>query len=76
MGEFGTAIQHHLELQRRNRMLEPDMPLAQYRDGNTDQVSVAIALEDTQEWTIADDAPMLPPVEDLWSGTPAFEWGD
>ena len=22
------------------------------------------------------DAPMLPPVEELWSGTPAFEWGD
>jgi hypothetical protein len=76
VGEFGSAIQHHLELQRRNRMLEPDMPLAQYRDGHTDPVSTAIALEDTQEWTIPDDAPMLPPAEELWSGTPAFEWGD
>ena len=77
---FDLAIKDHLELQRRNRLLEPEMPLATYREGGTPAPApatrAAIALEDTQEWTIPDDAPMLPPVEDLWSGTPAFEWGD
>ena len=30
---FDLAIKDHLELQRRNRMLEAEMPLSEYRDG-------------------------------------------
>ena len=76
MSELGLAIQQHLDLQRQNRRLESEMPLEHYRDGHTDRVSTALALEDTQEWTIPDDGPLLPPVDELWSGTRAFEWGD
>ena len=44
----------------------------------------AIALEDTQEWVLPEvrtvidhePEPLFPPPEELWSGTPAFDWGD
>jgi hypothetical protein len=74
---FAVAIQDHLDLQRRNRLLEANMPLSAYRDPRA-----APALEDTQEWVMPDSPavmehePLFPPAEELWSGTPAFEWGD
>lgn len=81
---FDLAIKDHLELQRRNRMLEAEMPLSEYRDGRPTATNghVAIALEDTQEWVMPDSPavlehePLFPAAEELWSGTPAFDWGD
>jgi hypothetical protein len=85
---FDLAIKDHLELQRRNRLLEPEMPLATYREGGTPAPApatrAAIALEDTQEWVLPEvrtvidhePEPLFPPPEELWSGTPAFDWGD
>jgi hypothetical protein len=79
---FDLAIKAHLELQRRNRMLEAEMPLAAYRDGPAPAVQVAVALEDTQEWVMPESPallehePLFPPPEQLWSGVPAFDWGD
>jgi len=52
------------------------MPLASYRDPR------ATVLEDTQEWALPESPavlehePLFPPAEELWSGTPAFDWGD
>jgi hypothetical protein len=76
---FAVAIQDHLDLQRRNRLLEPDLPLDEYRDQTP-----ASVLEETQEWVMPDTPakleheaePLFPPAEELWSGTPAFDWGD
>ncbi len=76
---FAVAIQDHLDLQRRNRLLEPEMPLDGYRDP-----TVTSVLEETQEWVMPDTPaklehdvePLFPPAEDLWTGTPAFDWGD
>ena len=81
---FDLAIKDHLELQRRNRMLEAEMPLSTYRDGPPTATTghAAIVLEDTQEWVMPDypavieHEPLFPPAEELWSGTPAFDWGD
>ena len=73
---FAVAIQDHLDLQRRNRLLEAELPLATYRDPG------ATVLEDTQEWALPESPavlehePLFPPAEELWSGTPAFDWGD
>jgi hypothetical protein len=78
---FGLAIQDHLELQRRNRLLEPEMPIATYRDPGAVQQATSV-LEETQEWvmpesrTVIEHEPLFPPAEELWSGTPAFDWGD
>ncbi len=78
---FGLAIQEHLELQRRNRLLEAEMPLATYRDPSATQ-QASLVLEETQEWTLPEvrvesvNEPLFPPAEELWSGTPAFDWGD
>jgi len=77
---FALAIQDHLDLQRRNRLLEAELPLESYRD----PTRAAPALEDTQEWVMPDTPaklehdvqPLFPPAEDLWTGTPAFDWGD
>ncbi len=74
---FALAIQDHLELKRRNRRLEGEMPLAGYRDPRA-----APVLEDTQEWAmpefpaVLEHEPLFPPAEELWTGTPAFDWGD
>jgi hypothetical protein len=75
---FALAIQDHLDLQRRNRLLEPEMPLEAYRE-----VRAQLPLEDTQEWVMPDTPAVLDheerlfqPAEELWSGTPAFDWGD
>ena len=85
---FDLAIKDHLELQRRNRLLEPQMPLSTYRDGppatngHATNGHAAIALEDTQEWAMPESPamlehePLFPAAEELWSGTPAFDWGD
>jgi hypothetical protein len=84
---FGLAIQDHLALQRRNRGLEQQMPLARYREAESmppaapaplaGSVRTAVGLEDTQEWTFSGhDEPLLPPAEDIWVGPPAFDWGD
>jgi hypothetical protein len=78
---FGLAIQEHLELQRRNRLLEAEMPIATYRDPSATPQASAV-LEETQEWTLpelreaVENEPLFPPAEELWSGTPAFDWGD
>lgn len=76
---FAVAIQDHLELQRRNRLLEPEMPLSAYRD----PPRAAPVLDDTQEWAMPDSPavlehaePLFPPADELWTGTPAFDWGD
>jgi hypothetical protein len=77
---FGLAIKEHLELQRRNRLLEAEMPLERYREPGA--VAVSPVLEETQEWvmpetrTVIEHEPLFPPAEELWSGTPAFDWGD
>ena len=81
---FDFAIKEHLELQRRNRMLEAEMPLSTYREGPAPAAAyrAAVALEDTQEWVMPESPallehePLFPPPEQLWSGTPAFDWGD
>jgi hypothetical protein len=80
---FDLAIKDHLELKRRNRLLEADMPLAAYReDGAAPASRAAIALEDTQEWvlpevsTVIAHEPLFPAPEELWTGTPAFDWGN
>ncbi len=94
---FDLAIKEHMELQRRNRMLESEMPLAHYlepRSGEpgTRQLSSpepssrrhssAPVLEDTQEWVLPEAPTVMghetprPPAEDIWAGTPAFDWGD
>ncbi len=86
---FDLAIKEHLELQRRNRLLEAEMPLELYKEpGSTPAVSVSVSasvsavLEDTQEWALPEDPtvlghePLFPAAEELWAGTPAFDWGD
>ncbi len=78
---FDLAIKDHLELQRRNRLLEGEMPISAYRDP---PARPAVVLEDTQEWVMPDAPavlehdvePLFPPPEELWTGTPAFDWGD
>jgi hypothetical protein len=77
---FDLAIKDHLELKRRNRLLETEMPLAAYREPGAKRH--AVALEDTQEWVmpespaVLEHEPLLPSPEDLWTGTPTFDWGD
>lgn len=78
---FDLAIKDHLELQRRNRLLEGDMPLSSYLDPGTNG-QAAVALDDTQEWVmpespaVLEHEPLFPAAEELWSGAPAFDWGD
>jgi hypothetical protein len=78
---FAFAIQNHLELQRRNRLLEREMPLDSYREPAPRGRS-SVALEETQEWVmpespaVLEHEPLFPPPEELWSGAPAFDWGD
>jgi hypothetical protein len=77
---FALAIKEHLELQRRNRLLETELPLDRYRDGSPDGATPVP--EDTEEWVLPEAAtvlghePLLRPAEELWTGTPAFDWGD
>jgi hypothetical protein len=80
---FDLAIKEHLELQRRNRLLEAEMPLELYKEpGSAPAVSASAVLEETQEWALPEDPtvlghePLFPAAEELWSGTPAFDWGD
>ena len=84
---FGLAIRQHLELQARNRLLEGEMPIERYRTGTVSNHALFkseadAALEDTHEWSFpgevraaGDREPLFEPVEELWSGTPAFDWG-
>jgi hypothetical protein len=64
---FAFAIQDHLELQRRNRLLEGDMPLSGYRGPRTNGRANghghghAVALEDTQEWVMPDSPEWVVP---------------
>jgi hypothetical protein len=86
---FDLAIKEHLELQRRNRLLEAEMPLELYKEpGSAPAVAAPVSasasavLEETQEWALPEDPtvlghePLFPAAEELWSGTPAFDWGD
>jgi len=89
---FDLAIKEHLELQRRNRLLEAEMPLEHYKEpGSAPAASAPVSasasasasavLEETQEWALPEDPtvlghePLFPPAEELWAGTPAFDWG-
>jgi hypothetical protein len=58
---FAFAIQDHLELQRRNRLLEGDMPLSGYREPRANGRGHAVALEDTQEWVMPDSPEWVVP---------------
>ena len=58
---FAFAIQDHLELQRRNRLLEGDMPLSGYREPRSNGRSHAVVLEDTQEWAMPDSPEWVVP---------------
>jgi hypothetical protein len=80
---FGLAIKEHLELQRRNRALETEMPLEHYREGSErSSGSGTQVLESTEEWvlpearTVIGHEPRAPARDELWTGTPAFDWGD
>jgi hypothetical protein len=82
---FGLAIQEHLELQRRNSRLEDEMPIERYREPGARRAAASAGstvLEDTQEWvmpdapTVIDHEQLFPNPEELWSGTPSFDWGD
>ncbi len=77
---FGLAIKEHLELKRRNRALESELPLEHYLE--TGATAVSPLSEDTQEWvlpeasTVLGHEPRAPVADELWAGTPAFDWGD
>ena len=80
---FDLAIKEHLELQRRNRMLEAEMPLEHYKEGSErNSGGGAQVLENTEEWvlpeasTVIGHEPRAPVPDELWTGTPAFDWGD
>jgi hypothetical protein len=80
---FGLAIKEHLELKRRNRALEPEMPLEHYLDGSERSSGGATqVLENTEEWVLPEARTVMgheqpaPAPEELWTGTPAFDWGD
>jgi hypothetical protein len=86
---FGLAIKEHLELKRRNSALETEMPLEDYRErserspGGGTQV-----LENTEEWVLPEARTVIgheqsaraqvsaQVADELWTGTPAFDWGD
>ena len=77
---FGLAIKEHLELQRRNRLLEAEMPLEHYRESGP-VAAASPVLEETQEWvmpevrTVIEHEPLFPAADELWAGQPAFDWG-
>jgi hypothetical protein len=80
---FDLAIKEHLELQRRNRMLETEMPLEHYRaESEPSSGGGTQVLENTEEWvlpearTVIGHEPPAPAAVELWTGTPAFDWGD
>jgi hypothetical protein len=80
---FDLAIKEHLELKRRNRALEPEMPLEHYLDGSERSSGGATqVLENTEEWVLPEARTVMgheqpaPAPEELWTGTPAFDWGD
>jgi hypothetical protein len=85
---FDDVIKQHLELQRRNSKLEPEMPIANYVgqgpvfDGEVAERGAAF---DTAEWKgrrgrsgrDRDKAEtFLESLEDVWSSGPVFDWGD
>ena len=83
MTSFSDAINHHLELRRRNASLEPQLPLDRYRSQETSNHSLfrpeaEARLEDTQEFV--PDWPTLGERDavDTWlvREAPAFDWGD
>jgi hypothetical protein len=80
---FGLAIKEHLELKRRNRMLEPEMPLEGYREGSTRSSGGGTqVLESLEEWVLPQERTVIgherptPAADELWTGTPVFDWGD
>jgi hypothetical protein len=83
VSSFSDAINHHLELQRRNASLEAQLPLDRYRSGDTSNHSLfrpeaEARLDETQEFV--PDWPTLAEHDalDTWlvSEAPAFDWGD
>ncbi len=89
MGEsFDDVIKEHLELQRRNSRLEPEMPLTDYVGaGPVFDVEAGEkgAAFDTAEWKgpkvgnrrdRAKAETFLESLEDVWSSGPVFDWGD
>jgi hypothetical protein len=84
---LGLAIKEHLELKRRNSALEPEMPLEQYLEASDRSPRVsAQVLENTEEWVMPESSTVIgheqpapaaaPAADELWTGTPAFDWGD
>ena len=80
---FALAIKEHLELKRRNRALESELPLEHYLEGSErSSGNGAQVLENTEEWvlpeasTVIGHEPRAPVADELWTGTPAFDWGD
>ena len=84
---FKQAIQEHLMLRKKNRLLEAEMPLARYRSteavGNhamfksESDVAREGSLEGGQDdWALAVADSDLLVTEELWSRSPSFEWGD
>jgi hypothetical protein len=61
---FASAIQHHLELKRRNASLEYEMPLARYLpdSGST----VGDRLDEDAGFEEADTLTSVVPVDSLW----------
>ena len=85
---FKQAIQEHLMLRKKNRLLETDMPLARYR--STEAVAnhamfkseADVARDESPQdsrhadWPIAEADSDLFATDELWTRTPSFEWGD
>jgi hypothetical protein len=83
---FGSVIKQHLELQRRNRHLDGEMPLDRYLDQpavanhalfKAEESARAEERPQPEEWPTRDDGPLFPQSpEELWSSSPSFDWGD
>jgi hypothetical protein len=84
-GSFDRVIEEHLELQRRNRGLEPAMPLSSYRDRvEAERTDASLASRGVATEILELDPPTetlqqrMPPWEDpesWWSdGEPGIGW--
>jgi hypothetical protein len=93
---FGRAIREHLELKRRNSLLDGTMPLDRYREQDavgsrppfepqeSTRLQEATRFEEARHesaladvWPDREREPLFgESPEDLWSGSPSFDWGD
>jgi hypothetical protein len=87
---FKDAIRDHLQLKERNRWIEDSMPLSHYRSavldpevesedgaGEPDSATQGDILDPDgpSGWPTAEALGLEVP-DALWSGQPAFDWGD